>query len=238
MAYHDKTLVMRAWPILFGLFAAIACSSTTQTSAGTESIFVVPTTLDQLEDTAYYDLPWPNDLRKEADGTIRVTGMHNPNANVLVNDYIGSTKTIGLKGFSPAGANYFRFTGAIDPMTLPADPKSTLDATSSVQIIDIDPMSPEHGKRRLLETYWRQTEGIYWLENTLAVSPALGYPLRPSTRYATIITRAVKALDGTVISPSGDLKEVLGMTAGSARTQTAHDLFATAVTEIEAAGVP
>ncbi len=237
-AYHDKTLVMRAWPILFGLFAAIACSSTRPTPTGTASIFVVPATLDQLTDTAYYDLPWPNDLRKEADGTIRVAGMHNPNANVLVNDYIGSTKTVGLKGFSPVGAAYFRFTGSIDPTTLPADPKSALDASASVQILDIDPMSPEHGKRRLLETYWRQTEGIYWLSNTLAVAPAFGYPLRPNTRYATLVTRAVKAGDGTAIRPSADLNEVLGASGASDRTKTAHDLFASALTEIEAAGVP
>ena len=177
-------------------------------------------------------------MRKEVDGTIRVTGMHNPNANVLVNDYIGSTKTVALKGFSPAGSGYFRFTGPIDPSTLPADPKSTLDPGASVQIIDIDPKSPEHGKRRLAQTYWRQTEGIYWLANTLAVSPALGYPLRPNTRYATIITRAVKALDGTAIAPSADLVSVLGMSGASPRTQMAHDTFASAVTEIEAAGVP
>lgn len=229
---------MRPWPILFGLLAAIACSSTGARPAGTESIFVVPTTLAQLDDAAYYDLPWPNDLRKEVDGTIRVTGMHNPNANVLVNDYIGSTKTVALKGFSPAGSGYFRFTGPIDPSTLPADPKSTLDPGASVQIIDIDPKSPEHGKRWLAQTYWRQTEGIYWLANTLAVSPALGYPLRPNTRYATIITRAVKALDGTAIAPSADLVSVLGMSGASPRTQMAHDTFASAVTEIEAAGVP
>jgi hypothetical protein len=229
---------MRPSPVLFGLFAAIACSSSTTAPHGTESIFVVPAMLAQLDDTSYYDLPWPNDLRKEADGTIRVTGMHNPNANVLVNDYIGSTKTVALKGFSPAGSGYFRFTGPIDPATLPMDPKSTLDAGASVQIIDIDPKSPEHGKRRLTQTYWRQAEGIYWLPNTLAVAPALGYPLRPSTRYATIVTRGVKALDGSMIAPSADLVSVLGMSATSARTQTARAAFASAVTEIEAAGVP
>ena len=234
----DMTPFMRAWPFLFAVMSSTACSSAPATGGGTASIFHVPATNDELAGTAYYDLPWPNDIRKNADGTIRVEGMPNPNANSLVKDYVGAAQSIGFKGFSPSASGYFRFTGPIDPQTLPEGPQATLDRNAAVQIIDIDPASPEHGKRRLAQTYWRKSEGVYWLGSTLAIAPALGYPLRPNTRYATVVTKRVTALDGSRIEASEDLRVVLGMGTPSARTAAARTSFASAVMEIEAAGVP
>ena len=64
-----------------------------------------------------------------------------------------------LDGFSPAAPGYLRFTGDIDPGTLPATPRDALDPGASVQLLDIDPTSPEHGQRKLVSLQWRQAAG-------------------------------------------------------------------------------
>jgi hypothetical protein len=216
-----------------------SCSSKSSTSSdagtGTQSMWIVPASLDQLTDVDVYDHPWPSDLRLDPDGSIHLV-MYNPRQLILINDYIAAMKGV-IKGFSPTAEAYLRFTGDIDPTTLPTDPVSATQATSSVQLVDVDPSSPEHGKRKLLESFWQQADGVYWLHDTLAVRPALGYPLRPKTHYALVVTNAVKALDGSTITPSADLAEVLGLAPLEARVQAAHDLYAPAVAELANLGI-
>jgi hypothetical protein len=103
--------------------------------------------------------------------------------------------------------------------------------------VNVDPKSPEHGKRHLLEAFWRQADGVYWVGDTLAVRPALGYPLLTNTKYALVVTTAVKAADGTTITPSSDLAEVLGSKSVETRVQPAHDLYAPAVADLASQGI-
>lgn len=234
---------MRSTPWLLALAFVLqpACSSPSGASApsgssGTQALWVAPASLSDLADAHFYDHPWPSDLRRDPDGSIHAAGFYNPHLVNLIDQYVASTKGI-LKGFSPTAAMYLRFTGDIDASTLPADPPHSTQASSSVVLLDVDPKSPEHGKRHLLETFWRQADGVYWFKDTLAVRPALGYPLLPSTKYALVVTQGVKAADGTTIAPSADLAEVLGLAAVEPRVQAAHDLYAPAVAELKSAGI-
>src|SRR5206468_2061389 len=97
----------------------------------------------------------------------------------------------------PAAMGYLRFTGDLDPASLPSSPAATLDAHASVQIVDVDPASPSRGQRQIAQTHWQKDDGVYWLKDTLAVGPALGTPLRPKTRYAIVVTRGARATDGS-----------------------------------------
>src|ERR1700722_15473888 len=245
---------------LLSLALLAACSSSSKNgsapppsdaSAGTQSLWVAlatipcPTdagapsdggTCSNVADTHFYDHPWPSDLRRAADGTIDFTGFYNPRQVPLIDQYVGTTAGL-LQGFSPASTMYVRFTGDIDPTTLPADPPHSILATSSVQIVNVGPASPEHGKRRLLETFWQQADGVYWFKDTLAVRPALGYPLLPATKYALVVTKAVKAADGSVITPSSDLAEVLGLASLEPSVKAAHDLYAPAVADLGSDGI-
>lgn len=238
---------MMARPLLLALgtlaiLTGGACSSSSGTSTtpttttGTQALWVAPVGLSQLSEEHFYDHPWPSDLRRDADGTIHVGGFYNPRLVVLLKTYIA--ETIGLlPGFSPTSAMYLRFTGDIDPSTLPADPLHSVMPSSSVQLVNVDPNSPEHGKRHLLETFWQKTDGVYWLADTLAVRPALGYPLLPNTKYALVVTTAVKAADGTAITPSRDLSEVLGSQPVELRVKAAHDIYAPAVADLASQGI-
>jgi len=238
-------MMARPYLLALGMLAIVtggACSSssgtptTTPTTTGTQSLWVAPNTLAQLTDTHFYDHPWPSDLRRDPDGSIHVVGFYNPHLVPLLTTIINQTQGL-LPGFSPTSAMYLRFTGDIDPSTLPADPPHSVTSTSSVQLVNVDPKSPEHGKRHLLETFWQKADGVYWIADTLAVRPALGYPLLTNTRYALVVTTGVKAADGTTITPSSDLAEVLGSTSVEARVKPAHDLYAPAVADLASQGI-
>ena len=173
-----------------------------------------------------------------ADGTARFIGWPNPSQNALISEYIKSTDKL-LDGFSPATPVYLRFDGAIDPSSLPSDPSTASTPGSSVQLIDVDPTSPERGQRRLIQLHWQETaaEASYWQPNTLAMMPILGRPLRPKTRYAAVVTTAIRAKNGGSVGPSADLEEVLGTRPTSPRTEKTKQLFAPAVAELASAGV-
>jgi hypothetical protein len=225
--------------LLAGLAVAPGCSSSSSAPSapvGTQSLWIAPASLSVLSDVHFYDHPWPSDLRRDANGAIVMDGFYNPRIIPVLDTYVAEAKGI-LNGFSPAALGYVRFTGDIDPTTLPADPPSTLDPAASVQLIDVDPSSPEHGHRKLAQTYWRQTAGVYWLADTLAIGPALGWPLRPNTKYASVVTNKVRALDGSTITPSADLSAVLGVTKTTSANQAAHDLYAPAVADLTADGI-
>lgn len=222
------------------VIASSSCADDRETgpsSFGTTSLFVVPSSLDELKEEAFFTHPFPSDLRRESDGTARFVGWPNPFQNVLISEYIKATDKL-LDGFSPATPIYLRFSGPIDPSSLPKDPPASITGDSTVQLIDVDPQSPNKGTRQLVQTHWQETiaEGSYWQENTLAVMPILGRPLRPKTRYAVVVTNRIRAKGGGTITPSADLKEVLANTP-SARTQKTRDLFVPAIGELNAAGV-
>lgn len=230
----DRPLVLGA------LVALLSCGHDRHEDdrQGTASLFVVPSSLDELDQERFFEHPFPSDLRREADGTARFVGWPNPLSNLLIREYIKATDHL-LDGFSPAAPVYMRFRGPIDPASLPRDPPSSIAADASVQLVDVDPISPEKGQRRLVQTHWQETvsEGSYWQPNTLAVMPILGRPLRPKTRYALVATKKLRAKSGGAIAPSSDLEEVIGIRPASARTQKTHDLFAPALIELGRAGI-
>jgi hypothetical protein len=233
------TILVYGLATLTALVGCGACGGGGTSSGGaavTTAVFVAPATLDDLNEEAFFDHPWPSDLRLEADGSIHADGFYNPTQLIVLQDYLAATKG-KIHGFSPAAAIYMRFTADLDPQTLPSDPTKSLDPSASVQIVDIDPKSPEHGKRRLAQTFFRAEEGVYWREHTLAITPALGYPLRPSTRYAIVVTTDAKDTSGHPVAPNATLSEVLGTTAPTDATANVRTAFTGAVDELAAAGV-
>jgi hypothetical protein len=199
------------------------------------SIFVVP----QLVESAggsFFDQPWPSDLRREADGSVRFAGFPNPRERPILDTYVASMAGV-LDGFSPVAAGYLRFTGPLDLASLPATPGDALDETSSLALLDIDPSSPEYGERKLVAWEFRGNAGVYAPANTLAFMPALGYPLRRSTRYAFVVTDSARARDGGSISRAPALDALLSSEEASGALEAARIALSNAVDEIEGAGI-
>lgn len=215
--------------------SAVACAPDEQPPV--TATFVVPESLDDLADERFLDHPFPSDLRRDPDGTIRYAGFYNPRNNALLKQYAGYADGAS-DGFSPLAAGYIRFDAPLDPASLPATPRDGLARDASVQLVDVDPSSPDYGRRQLVTLSFRSEEGQYVLANTLRFMPTLGFPLRPHTRYAFVVTTSVRSLEGGPAKPSGDLEEVLGLRTASAKTAPLAEAWRPAVEVLAKVGVP
>ncbi|MBX3131362.1 MAG: hypothetical protein KF718_31885 [Polyangiaceae bacterium] len=205
-------------------------------AAGADAVFTLPESLAQLDQETFFDHPWPSDWRREADGTVRFAGWPNPRQLGMLVNYADSMAGV-LHGFSPAAAGFLRFTAALDPKSLPASSAASTSSKSSVQLIDVDPASPTRGARHPIDVSFRPIPGVYIREHTLSFMPALGHPLRPSTRYALVVTRDAATPGGGEVRPSRELSAVLGLRSGSVVESAVRDAWAPALEELAAAGV-
>ena len=186
----------------------------------------------------YYALPFPNDLRRRSDGTIDMDGLARAFAAVpLLESYVDviAHKTAG---FGTNSAVFFRFSGALDPATLPATPSESLDAGASVYLVDVDPASPARGVRVPLELRFEKRAGIGIGANWLSCLPVPGFPLRPATTYAAVVTRRVRGVDGTPVRRAPAFDSLVAGT-GSARAvyQPLLDILAQDIDDVAAAAV-
>ena len=203
------------------------------------SRFAVPQTLGALDGEHFFDHPWPSDLRREADGSVRLEGFINPRESALIKKYQGQFRG-RLFGFSPAGAGYLGFTNALDLATLPVDAAASLLPTSTLQLVDVDDKSPELGTRKPIVWRYRDKIGDYYtVPHTLAWMPLIGNPLRPKTRYAIVVTRALKSVAGAAFSPTESLAQVVTPTSSSSPPVAALAAqWKPAVDALDKAGVP
>lgn len=217
-----------------------ACSEETATpDSGSDApvaAFVVPGSLDELSGEAFFDHPFPSDMRRDAKGEPVFRGYPNPFRVRLFAEYLSATEGT-LHGFSPAAAIYLRFSSALDAASLPPNPGAATTRDATVQLIDVDPASSERGTRRLAIVRSQTTDGVYVPKGTVAVMPMPGAPLRPKTRYAVVVTTGAKSASGAAAQPNADLREVLGLTPETSRTQALRELYGPAIGEVEAAGV-
>jgi hypothetical protein len=186
--------------------------------------------------SSFLDHPFPSDFRKEG-GKVRWAGFMNPRQMAPIETYTSIVDGL-LEGFSPQAAGYLRFSGAIDPSSLPAMPQATLAADATAQLLDVDPASPERGKRHPITLYYRAQPGSYWPPHTLAFAPAPGLPLRPATRYAFVVTRRLKGAGGSELGRAPELDAVLGLGPATGTAEALRTAWAPALAEVTAAGLP
>src|SRR5690242_9477735 len=95
--------------------------------------------VEQVFDPAggsFYDMPFPMELRRDADGSVSLAGFPFPPGNALIDRYrvaLERTRSFGLNS-----GVFLKFDGAIDPATLPADPAASAAPGSSLFLINID----------------------------------------------------------------------------------------------------
>lgn len=157
-------------------------------------------------EAGFSTLPWPNDIRLDADGTVSLRGF--PQPSVLVSKYVKVIDEF-TRGWGTGAGIFFRFSAPLDPTTLPASAAHSLAAGASVYLVDIDPTSPTYGQRSPVRTRFEADAGAYIGENHLAVLPVAGWALRPGTTYAAILTRDLRDARGQPFRRDLDLLTVL-----------------------------
>lgn len=186
-------------PIAVAAFAAFAffltaCSSIPEDEREPED---GPYALYELEITseeAFFDLPFPNDLRRSADGRLTLAHFPNPSKVELLDRYVEAASE--LRGFGTTTPVYFRFAAPVKTSTLPATVDASLEEGAAAYLIDVDPASPERGSRHPVEIFYQPSRTEYWRSNMVVMRPVHGRPLAWGRRYAAILTRAVKPEEG------------------------------------------
>jgi hypothetical protein len=172
----------------------------------TTAIFELPAAGGDTASGEYYALPFPNDLRVRADGTLDLDT--HPRPNQLIDTYL-SLFSSHFEGFGTNSGIFVRFSAAIDPATLPASAEAARADDASVYLVDVDAASPEHGLRRPLRFRFEPTEGVSIGPNWLSVLPYPGFTLRPRTTYALVVTRRLHGADGAEVARSSDFEALM-----------------------------
>lgn len=171
-----------------------------------------------------FDAPYPNDAFRGREGFIALPGFPNPRNNSLIAQYIKLVEGT-LDGFSLNAPVFFRFDAALDLESLPADAAASLEDTSSLMIVNVDPRSPEFGRRTPLEWVFTEEEGSFQPAMLLAVAPMSGFPLLPDTRYAALVTGAARDVNGAQLGRPEALAQILSGCDDSALGDVYHPLL-------------
>lgn len=176
-------------------------------------------------------LPWPTDLAVASDGTVDLSYIPGSRTSGITMTYIEQMRG-KIRGFSPAGASYFRFTNGLDLASLPATAAASMLATSTVMLVDVDPTTD--GAARIPVIFQlRERQSRFWPAWTLAVAPAPGYVLRPLTRYAVVLTRGLRATDRSAVTRDRDFESLAGGAAVEPALQPIATLYRETLTRMQ-----
>jgi hypothetical protein len=168
----------------------------------------------------FYALPFPNDLRRHPDGKLDLSEF--PTNSIIV-DTVRQIAERDLDGFGLNAALFARFSGALDPATLPS-PAASMTADASVYVVDIDPNSPTYGERSPVVVTFRPEGTLTILGNRLVVRPYPGFPLADATTYALVITNRVGAASGGDVEADADWS-ALRTSGGNAAITAARTVY-------------
>ena len=158
----------------------LVAASCTQETSGLTIPYTTPP-----GSTTWLDVPWPSDLRLNAQGKPRLFSYPDPQAAELVRAAIALAET--RSGFALQPTIYIEMGAAVATEQLTVDPETALDARAGVQLLALDgPL-----ERRPLAL--GQGGANDWMSaTTLHARPLFGWPLKPGHRYALILTKAIK----------------------------------------------
>jgi predicted esterase len=160
----------------------------------------------------FYALPFPNDLRRDPDGSISLDGI--PRIDGLLADYVNEIDA-HTYGFGLNAAVHFRLDAAVDPASLPAGAAESLVDGATAFLVDVTPGSPTYGKRSPVRSAFRATNDDFIGPNWIALLPVPGVPLREKTTYAAILTDGLRAADGGRVRAAPDLVAALDKNAAA-----------------------
>lgn len=211
------------------LAVVLACSDDPVAPAPSATVAFDPEARFDAED-AFFDFPFPSDLRLTPDGAPDVAAFPDPGVSL-----IASVKSAvhEHKGFASVPVGYFRLTKAPAPRTPDA-----VVSDDSLLLIDVDPASPERGTKIpvVAET---PLPDPYVPENLVAVAARPGIVLGPKRKYAFVVRRNVGLEEGGELEPPPALAALArGETPEGPRGTAMRDLYAPLWETLDTIGVP
>lgn len=135
-------------------------------------------------------VPWPDDLYLDDRGRVAVASLPGPASASAYLDQLG-TALGDLDGFGVSSPVYVTFDGPLDPDSLPRDANASLAKSASAFLLDADTGSPDAFERVPIEARLDSAQ------TRLVLRPT--QPLVPGRRYAAVVTRRVRSVDGASV---------------------------------------
>ena len=174
----------------------------------------------ELQAGGWHDTPFPSELRRRDDGSLDLGGFPEPRTGkpdplLLAYIDVGSKE---LDGWGIAPTIYVAFDGAPNADNLPRAAEA-MDEGAMVQLIDVDPASPERGRRFPLRIDLSGFErGNLLLPHLLMAQPTWGAALLPKTSYALIVRRGLRDSLGRPLGQPAPLARALDAAFGLGET--------------------
>jgi hypothetical protein len=159
----------------------------------------------------FWAVPLPSELRRQDDGSYNLDRW--PGARPqLVKMWLDTIDARVTDGWGVNAGVFFTLTGALDPASLPTA-ATTLTTEADVQLIDIDPESPEYGRRLPVDVSFTADAITYRPASLLAVTPVQGFPRRERTLYAVVLLDGLKDAAGQPLGASEGFHAALEQTS-------------------------
>lgn len=176
---------------------------------------VPPTTsvvmISMRPDGVFFDMPWPNDVRRQPDGSLDLEGL--PGVELLPGETPSALRHLlpgliaqiggSVDGFGVNTSVAFRAEVGLDTSTFPTPSESTANR-SPVLLMDLD----HPGERIPVIVDQQLAADRNRPSGFISVLPYPGHRLRESNRYAVAITRGVRPASGQPPRPAPIIAEL------------------------------
>lgn len=151
------------------------------------------------------EIPFPSDLYVSADGKLDLRGFPKPGGGGILNTIV-TTLEDEVRGFGTSATMFLSFDGRVDVTRLPQTPADSMADDSALFVVDVDPASPERGRKWPIS--WRYDEAItqYLPSFALRIRFVEGIALRPERIYALVATTAVADPAPAFLETVGDAR--------------------------------
>jgi hypothetical protein len=130
----------------------------------------------------FFGHPWPSDTRL-VNGKPDMSGFPQREDISLIDAYVSQIEQ--LDGFGTHAPIFVPLDATVKDLP---SPEETAEAAGPLMLLDIDPHSPERGHITPVTLVQQQADTTWQRENMLAIQPVWGFPLRPRTTYALVLT--------------------------------------------------
>jgi len=188
-----------------------------------------------LQDDDFFGTPFPGEHHLDDAGTIDLSRFPNPDEVALV-DHVVALLDGRATGFSTTSAIFFPFSEA-----LAVPPTQTLDqsveGTAQVVLMDVDPDSPEQGRRFPVDLGWSEDGPPLGAAHTLSLLPLQGVPLRPRTLYSAAVLGPLETASGEPLVPPVALQQLQAGLSPDGFSEAQAARWQDAIAALDAAGV-
>lgn len=155
----------------------------------------------------WFQGPWPSNLHRLEDGRIDFDGAPNPRRNSLLMQVLDmAARDRTGWGLNPVVS--FPMSGALDMRSVWEDHKTRL-AGERLFVVNVDPGSPEFGRRYPCQAHFWEKEDGFQPGRVLTAGLVPGTILLPETTYACLLLEGVADRAGQPVRRSALLQRIL-----------------------------